>query len=615
VRGAILDGVDVATFLGRHAPFDELASAELDAIVAATEIVFYLRGEVIFEAGGVALRHVWVVRTGSIEIVDDGEVVDQATEGEVVGAVSMLSGDGPLLTARAHEETLAYRIDGAVAARAFTSPAGVGFLGRSLRRRERSLLAHVDAAAADPWVVPLGEVATGEVLEVPADRPVRLVAAAMRDRGASSALVRDDEGWAIVTDRDLRVRVLADGADPGGPVGAVASSPVVSLPADATAAEALSLMLERGIHHVPVTEAGVVRGIVTDTDLMALERRSVLQLRRELARGPTTEAVVEIAGRIPGALADLVVASMDPLAVAHLAGVLRDAATVRLLELTTERLGPAPCPWAWMTLGSQARYEQGIETDQDHALVVEPTDGADVDGYFAELGETVTAALEATGIPRCRAGVVAANADWRGSLEDWRARFTTWSKDPDPWSFGRAAIALDHRMLAGPLDADRAFTGPLRAMGRDPMVQRRLARWVVEQRAPRGFLRAAIVEGRGTSDATFDVKRQGIAIITSLARVVGWRAGVEDNRTGARLRAGAAAGSIGAEDAAVLDDAFRLLWQVRLDHQAEQVRRGLLPDDQVDPRRLGPLTRQALKEAFRRIEAAQQVLSLEMGFR
>jgi len=60
---------------------------------------------------------------------------------------------------------------------------------------------------------------------------------------------------------------------------------------------------------------------------------------------------------------------------------------------------------------------------------------------------------------------------------------------------------------------------------------------------------------------------------------------------------------------------FGVLWQVRLDHQAAQVRAGLLPDDHVDPRNLGPLARQALKEAFRRIEAAQQVLGLELGIR
>ena len=607
--------MDVATFLRSHAPFDELDAAGIDAVVAATDVVFLLKGESLWDPGGDPLAHVYVVRSGSVDLLDGGEVVDQAGEGELVGAVSMLAVEPPVLAARAHEETLLYRVRRDAATALFATPSGAGFLGRSLGRRERRLLTHVDAATADPWVVPLAEVATPDVLQVDADASIRDAAVAMAAARVSSALVRDGATWAIVTDRDLRARVLAEDLDPSTPVGAVASSPIASLPMDATAAEALGLMLELGVHHVPVTDAGDVRAIVTDTDLLALERRSVLRLRHDLAVAPTVEDAVAAGTRIPEALADLVTASMDPLAVGHLAGVLRDTLTARLVELETARLGPSPCPFAWITLGSQARYEQGIETDQDHAIVTAPERPGEGEAFAADLGEAVTAAIEATGIPRCRAGVVAANEAWRGTLEDWTARFASWARDPDPWAFGRAAIALDHRVLVGPEDVAHAFVGPVRALGANPMVQRRLARWVIDQRPPRGFLRSAIIDGRGASDVVFDVKRQGIAIVTALARVGALRAGVTDNRTGARLRAAARTGLLEPADAAGLEEVFGVLWQVRLDHQAAQVRAGLLPDDQVDPRTLGPLARQALKEAFRRIESAQQVLGLELGIR
>ncbi len=609
--------MDAASFLRSHAPFDELAPDELDAIVRATDIVFFLRGETILEAGSDPVPHLFVVRTGGVELLDDGHVVDQQGEGEVFGALSLLSGERPILGVRAHEETICYRIEREAAAAVFASPAGVSFLSRSVRRRERTLLDHADVGAADPWTVPLGEIATTPVLRVGADDTIKDTAERMAAARASSALVQGPEGWSIVTDRDLRVRVVAADADTAGAVGSVASGPLVSLPLDATAAEALSLMLERGIHHVPVTEAGDVMAIVTDTDLMALERRSVLRLRREMEAAATIEDAVATARRVPEAIADLVLASMDPLAVGHLAGVFRDTLTVRLIDLTMTRLGPPPCPWSWLALGSQARHEQGLETDQDHALVYEPGDaGSDaVDPYFAELAAAVTQGLADAGTPRCKAGVIAEEREWRGSLTEWTERFAAWSRDHDPWALGRAAIAFDHRPLTGPLDVEHAFSAPLAAAGGELRVQRRLARWVVDQRPPRGFLRSAIVGGRGTSDVTFDVKRQGIGLITSLARVLALRAGVRDNRTGARLRASVRSGMLDPQDGEALEEAFRLLWQVRLDHQAAQVRRGVSPDDQVDPRGLGPLTRQGLKEAFRRIEAVQQVVALELGLR
>ena len=62
-----------------------------------------------------------------------------------------------------------------------------------------------------------------------------------------------------------------------------------------------------------------------------------------------------------------------------------------------------------------------------------------------------------------------------------------------------------------------------------------------------------------------------------------------------------------------LEEAFRLLWQIRLEHQTRQVSAGAPPDDLVDPRTLGPLTRQGLKEAFRLIELVQDALAAQLG--
>jgi len=111
------------------------------------------------------------------------------------------------------------------------------------------------------------------------------------------------------------------------------------------------------------------------------------------------------------------------------------------------------------------------------------------------------------------------------------------------------------------------------------------------------------------------VKHGGITPITNLARAYAVSAGVTRIRTLWRLRDVVATGALDAELGAGLEEAFRLLWRVRLEHQAAQVRAGLPPDDAVDPRTLGPLTRRGLKEAFRLIQRAQRALASAMGFR
>ncbi len=109
------------------------------------------------------------------------------------------------------------------------------------------------------------------------------------------------------------------------------------------------------------------------------------------------------------------------------------------------------------------------------------------------------------------------------------------------------------------------------------------------------------------------MKHGGITIITNLARAVGIAAGTASKGTLPRLDAAAAAGTLNAQVAAELSDAFRFLWQIRLRHQVAQVEAGTAPDDFVDPKALGPLDRSALKESFRVIRAAQTFVSTEFG--
>jgi signal-transduction protein with cAMP-binding, CBS, and nucleotidyltransferase domain len=76
-----------------------------------------------------------------------------------------------------------------------------------------------------------------------------------------------------------------------------------------------------------------------------------------------------------------------------------------------------------------------------------------------------------------------------------------------------------------------------------------------------------------------------------------------------------AAGRLSQEAGTGLEEAFRLLWRIRLDRHAACVRAGIAPDERIDPRTLGPLVRQALKEAFRLIDRAQGLLALELDVR
>jgi CBS domain-containing protein len=610
--------VDIPSFLATYPPFDELEEERLGEVVRHTHIEFHPAGSMILAQSGEPSSYLYVVRTGAVEVMDGMHVTDVLGEGEVFGQFSLLSGLGPAFSIRAAEDTICYLVDEAIAEEVMGTREGLAFLSATLRRREVRALEGIDPAAVDPWQTPVGTLIHRPPVLAPVTFSIREAAELMTRERVSSVLFDRNGELGILTDRDLRSRVLADGRDPATGVEQVMTSPVVTVSRDAMVAEVTSLMLERGVHHVPVLgEAGELLGVVTDTDLLGLEQKTPFSLKVDIERAIDATAAVQAAGRLPETVCALVEANIDPLDVAHAIAVVVDTLTRRLLEVGLRTFGDPPCPWSWLALGSEARQEQALLTDQDNALVVGSGDESldAVDPYFDRLAGFVNDHLAGAGFPKCRAGVIASNREWRGTLLDWEARFHGWIEDPGRTGTAFTGIAFDYRPIAGPLEVRATLDEAIRSAAGEAQFLRQLGKLAVEGRPPSGFLKDAVVEGRGRSAVTLDVKRAGITPISNLARVYAISAGLSENRTLRRLRDVQLLGGIDDETRRGLEEAFRLLWQIRLEHQTRQVRAGVPADDAVDARALGPLARTGLKEAFRMIERAQERLATAFGIR
>jgi CBS domain-containing protein len=610
------DAMDIPSFLRRYPPFDALDDAALARVVLHTRIEFHPGGDVILNQGGEPSRFLYVIRTGAVELLDEGQVLDLLTEGEVFGHPSLLAGSAPTLTCRAHEDTIVYLMDTEVAEEILGTHSGLAFLSMSLRRRVIRALEGLDPESVDPWQTRVGALVRRPPITAPLTFSVREAAELMSRERVSSLLVERADGFGIITDRDLRSRVLAPGRSPDTHIGEVMSWPALTVPHDSMVAELSALMLERGVHHVPVTdEAGTVIGVVTDVDLMGLEQRTPFLLKTEIERAATPDELMVAGRRLPATVATLVDANVEPTAVGHTIAVAIDAMTRRSLELGIGKLGDPPCPWTWLALGSEARQEQSLKTDQDNALVVDPhgTTMAEVDPYFAALAAFVNEQLERAGIPRCKAGVIASNEEWRNTPSGWVARFTRWIDERTWMSGALSAITFDYRSVAGPLQIEASFDEIIRAASGEPRFIRRLGETALAERPPSGFLRDLVIPKKGETVSALDVKAGGITPITNLARVYSIMSGLTENRTLRRLAAVTELGRIAPETREGLEEAFRLLWQTRLEHQVHQIGEGQPADDMVDPRALGPLARQGLKEAFRMIDRAQEQLAGALG--
>ena len=607
--------MEIASFLARHAPFDAMERDRLDELAGRAKTEQFPAGTVVLQQSGEPSRFLYLVRQGSVEILDDGNLVDLIGEGEVFGAWSLLGGFSPTATVRAHEDAICYLIEPDDAKEVLGTSSGMTFVVSSLRRGLVDISRGRDTGAGDRYRR-VGSLVRRSAVTCEAGTTVAEAAELMAREHLSSLLIPRDDGLGILTDRDLRTKVVAARRSLETPVGEVMTFPASVVSHDAMAGEVVLLMLDGGFHHAPVVDAiGEPIGVVTDTDLLGLGKHTPFALKSSIERATDRDSAVQAALELPEVVCSLVDVRADPVDVGHIVGFTIDALTRRLISLAIERSGEPPVPWAWLALGSAARQEQALYTDQDHALAydLQGRTREEVDPYFADLAEFVTAGLEDAGIPRCDGDAMAANSALRKSIEGWTDAYKGWMTDPGVEGSVLLSIVFDYRRVMGPLDAEGPLDVLLRSCKLYPNFLRHLSRRALDEKPPTGFRKDLVVESKGRHAGRLDIKHKGITIVGNLARAASIGAGLTEKRTIGRLRAAADAGTINEETRAELEEAFRFLWGVRLEHHVARVRAGESPDDFVDPSELGPVTRQGLKEAFKIIARAQKGLAAELG--
>jgi len=428
---------------------------------------------------------------------------------------------------------------------------------------------------------------------------VAQAAQAMHAARAGSVLI-DSTPPGIVTDRDLRARVLAAGLGPDTVVTQVMSRPLVTIDSDAPAFAALRLMLEENIHHLVVTEEGRIIGVISATDLLLLQGHNPVYLRSLIEKAGESLVHVNYAEEIGNLVRTLDQSGLAATRISQLISSLNDALVKRFVAAAIDRLGPAPTPFAWIVFGSEGRLEQTLLTDQDNGLVFQD-DSDTAQKYFAAMAKQVVDALIDAGFPPCAGGFMATH--WCKPLAAWRELFTGWIGLPKPQALLDAAIFFDFRQVAGTLGLD-AMEEIVTAAKSEQLFLSHLASSALDFFPPLGFF------NRLRSDnGKIDLKKGAIAPIVGLARVAAIAAGSRERSTLERLAVAKTSTLVlSADDADALAELFPYLFQLRLRAQLAALASKTQVDHNVSLKDLSTLERRHLKEALVTIKRIQNGL-------
>jgi CBS domain-containing protein len=617
---------DIAEFLRTHDPFSGLDGEALERLAGRVEVEFFERGAIIFKEGEGSHGGVQVVRRGAIELVDGGRVLDVLGEGELFGHPSVLAGLPSGVEARAHEDSLCYSMAASDVLPLLPPRSSLSYLTRSLLRRREpgGAAAEADVASAEMAQQPARGLIRREPVTCAADRPLREVARVMADENVNSMIVRAENGQlGIVTDGDLRSRVIAEGMSVDTPVREVVSRPLTTVGADAAGADVMLAMLDNDVRHVGVlSPRGELLGVLGGIDLVAAEARTPFALRREIARARDKQELGAAAQRLRSTVVALHATKLPPQQIGRVISVVADALIRRMIQLAIESKGTTPAEFAWLALGSHGRRETVPSSDVDSGMAWEDepdqessgpgprrVSGPDgVVGYMRTIAADVEDCIRVVGWRLDPHGVTASGEFSASSMRTWRRSIGNWLENPgDEKVLIATSILLDGRTVYGPAELDpRPIL--LEPANRAKLLPSML-RLALALKLPTGFRGNIVVESSGEHRGTFDIKHGGLLPVVDIARFAALKAGAKVTTTIERLRAASELGAIEPAHARTLEEAYELFTSLRLEHQIRQLERGNEPNDYVDPKELTELTRRYLRDAFREVAAVQKSLS------
>lgn len=611
----------VLEFLQKTLPFNELELDTLKDLAKRCTIDFFPKETLVLHQDISEVTHLYLVHRGGVKVYltdSDGAVTlkDFRGEGSYFGALGIIRGSKANLNVETVEDTFCFLLEkdafvnliqnnprfAQYYLKQFSEDVVITAYNELRSRKIRSR----SQEAFYLFSLEIKDVIKRPPETIHCSKTIQQTAARMSDLAIGSLLVQDQSGSiaGIVTDKDLRTKVVATGMGYDAPVATIMSSPVKRISAHAVCFDALLLMMNEQVHHLAVERGEEIIGVVTAHDIMVHQGTSPLYLFREIVAQRQIEGLYSLSQKVPLVVRTLIEEGAKANNITRMITVLNDHIVYRLLTLLHAEMGPEPYPFCWLMLGSEGRKEQTFKTDQDNALIYQ-TPAEDWEEiktaklYFRRFGNRAIQHLEACGYPLCKGEMMASNPRWRKPYVVWQNYFERWISAPEPEDVLNATIFFDFRPGYGQVAlADRLRDYLAAQAPTKSIFLMHLAKDCLHSRPPLTFFRNFVVEKDGKYKNRLDIKTRGLVPFVDFARLLALKHGVKETNTLDRLRVLADREAIPRELYTETVEAYEFQMQLRLVHQMRMMESGQLPHNYVDPGELSDLEKQTLRESF-----------------
>ncbi|MGF1723937.1 DUF294 nucleotidyltransferase-like domain-containing protein [Photobacterium nomapromontoriensis] len=612
--------LEVLSFISQYSPFDDLPEEHLKNIALNAEVAYFRQGSDILKSGD-NIRDLYIVRSGAVEVYRrKGELYNRIDAGGLFGQMGLLMNNRVRMPVKAIEDTLVYcipeRIFNALCDE-FENFADFMELEDSARLRT---VVSSQSDGNDFTTAKARKIISREPVMLPSTATIQEAAILMAEENITALLIMrpaedmtdddDDQLLGILTDRDLCIRVLAQGIDTNVMVSEVMTTDVVSLDYSAYVFEAMLTMLRYNTHHLPILKDKKPIGVIGMTDIVRYESQNSLLLVSSIFQQTSVDDLKLVAEQVKDCFVRMVSEDANAHMIGRAMSVIGSSFKQRLAELAEQELGPPPVPYCLVAMGSMARDEQLIVTDQDNALIFDNSYDEALHGdYFAKLATFVCDGLDACGYAYCTGNIMATNPEWRKTRAEWEECFANWIDNPTPERLLNSNIFFDLLGVHGRLKwAEHLSSFVVRRAKKNNRFLAAMAYNAIRRTPPLGFFKDFVMEKDGRHRNSINLKRRGTAPMADLIRVHALAIGSRSQNSFDRLDDINDAGILPKGRGMDLKDAMELIYMVRIRHQALDIENGEMPDNNIEPEHMSDFERRNLKAAFQILSNAQNFI-------
>jgi len=611
--------LEIQDFIRQYPPFDQLPEEAIVEITQSIEISYFRADSPIIEAN-VKISELYMIRSGVVEVYRrNGDLYNRLDQGKLFGQMGLLTNNKVRFPAKSVKDTLLYCIPKDTFhsfCERYETFADFVEVEDTARLKQAMESKNNDANSLTTSKVKT--LIYRDVLMLSTHDSIQSVAQKMAEENFSAALiydpeVADEQGNSfvgIITEKDLCAKVVASGLNVNIPVSDVMSTELISLDHNAYIFEAMLLMLRYNVHHLPILKNKKPIGLIEVADIIRYESQNSLLFVSGIFQQQNTEDLALLSEQLKDCFLRMVNEDANSHMVGRAMSEIGRSFKQRLLELAEEELGEPPVPYCFLALGSMARDEQLIVTDQDNAIILDNSYDENLHGdYFVKLSNFVCDGLAACGYTYCTGEIMATNPEYRKTQAQWEECFTDWIDNPNPQALLNCSIFFDLTGVYGRVKwAEQLNAFILRRAKKNNRFLACLARNALNRKPPLGFFKDFVMENDGRHNNSINLKRRGTAPLADLIRIHALAIGSQSQNSFQRLEDIIEAGILPSSKGQDLQHAMELISLVRLRHQALDIENDREPDNNIEPENMSDFERRNLKDAFLVLSNAQSFL-------